>query len=59
MKGIENWFALGKKFGEDITMTDSIIENAILDAIGGKLSLEIIFNSEVKNPPAKWKMNMN
>jgi hypothetical protein len=23
-----------------------------LDAIGGKMSLEIIFNSEVKNPPA-------
>jgi hypothetical protein len=42
-------------FGEDITMTDSIIENSILDAIGGKMSLEIIFNSEVKNPPAKWK----
>jgi hypothetical protein len=36
-------------------MTDSIIENSILDAIGGKMSLEIIFNSEVKNPPVKWK----
>lgn len=55
MKGIENWFALEKIFGDDITMTDSIIENSILDAIGGKMSLEIIFNCEVKNPPVKWK----
>ncbi|MCM1539589.1 MAG: immunity 50 family protein [bacterium] len=54
MKGIENWFALEKIFGEDVTLSDSIIENAILDAIGGKMSLEMIVDCEVKNPPSKW-----
>lgn len=55
MKGIENWFALEKIFGEDITLTDSMIENSILDAIAGKMSLDIIVGHKVKNPPAKWK----
>lgn len=54
MKGIENWFALEKIFGEDVTLSDSIIENAILDAIGGKMSLEMIVDCEVKSPPSKW-----
>lgn len=55
MKGIENWFALQKIFGEDITLADSMIENSILDAIAGKMSLDIVVSHEVKNPPIKWK----
>lgn len=55
MKGIENWFALEKIFGEDITLSSSMIENSILDAIAGKMSLDIVVSHEVKNPPIKWK----
>ena len=55
MKGIENWFALQKIFGEDITLADSMIENSILDAIAGKMSLDIVVSHEVKNPPIKWE----
>lgn len=55
MKGIDNWFALEKIFGEDITLSDSMIENSTLDAIGGRMSLDIIVSREVKNPPVKWE----
>lgn len=55
MKGIENWFVLEKIFGENIVLTDSTIENSILDVIAGRMSLDIIVGCEVKSPPAKWK----
>lgn len=55
VKGIENWFALEKIFGEDITLSDSVIENSILDAIAGRMSLDIVVSHAVKNPPIKWK----
>lgn len=55
MKGIENWFAVERIFGENITLYHAVIKNSIYNLLDGSVTMDIFLSCEVKNPPAKWK----
>ena len=54
MKGIDNWFAIENIFGDNITFSNATIKNAKYDLLSGTITIDIILDCEVKNPPAKW-----
>ena len=55
MIGIDNWFVLNNIFGDDFSLSNSILDVVNFSAIGGRLSLDIIVNCKVENPPRKWE----
>lgn len=55
MIGIDNDFILKKIFGIDNIFGGSKIYNINWNYCSERMELELIVNSKVENPPAKWK----
>ncbi len=54
MTGIINWYVLSKIFGDDFQLTGALIDNISDKPLERNLSIELIINAKVINPPDRW-----